>query len=229
MEKEQLVIETGDNLQLQILGTGTDTRHYVQVIGYSGGKSVLVSAPKSDGKLLIVREGQQVVCRLMIGNDVVGFSGSVLRVCSRPYHYLHLSYPHDMQAITVRKALRVSISMLASMRPCKENGEVNWQAPLESITICDLSTTGALMTANKSLGKVGDIISITMRLDVAGAPEDIMVPAVIRNIRPANPDGENVDLLYHGVELQLTERKESVLLHAFVYEQISHSHESGEK
>ncbi|MFV2057799.1 MAG: flagellar brake protein [Thiohalomonadales bacterium] len=225
MEKERFALDVGDNLQMQFLGTGTDVRHYVQVIGYLAKKSVLVSAPMIDGKLLIVREGKQVICRLMVGNDVVGFSGSVLRVCSMPYHYLHLSYPFDMQTITVRKALRVSISMLASSRPCRPNGEVDWKAALDSVTICDLSTTGALMTATKPLGEVGRMISITMRLDVAGEPEDIMVPAVIRNIRPANPDGEEADLLYHGVELQVTERKESVLLHAFVYEQISRSHE----
>jgi len=225
MTNETLALEIGDTLQMQFLTSVGDERHYVKVMGYAVDKSVLVVAPRVNGRYLEVREGEKIVARLMVGNDVVGFSGKVLRVCSNPYRYLHLSYPKDMQAITVRKALRVNISMIASVRSSLENGGFDRDALAQSVTIEDLSTTGALFTSPDILGDVGDNISITMRINVAGSDDNIMIPAIIRNVRETEVIAGEEEIFYHGVELKLSERKDSVLLHAFVYEQIARSHE----
>ena len=155
MTNENLALEIGDTLQMQFLTSVGDERHYVKVMGYAVDKSVLVTAPRVNGRQLEVREGEKIVARLMVGNDIVGFTGKVLRVCSNPYRYLHLSYPKDMQAITVRKALRVNISMIASLRSSLENGDFNHDAVPRSITIVDLSTTGALFYLARYIGRSG--------------------------------------------------------------------------
>ena len=225
MANENLSLEIGDRLQLQYVGGGNDIRHYVKVIGYAADKSVLVTAPKVDGKVYTVNEGQQVIVRIMMGNDVVGFTASVLCICSRPYPYLHLSYPHDMQTITVRKALRVPVNMIAAMRLFHEDGRINMAMNPKAVTVLDLSTTGALLFTEEGLGEVGDVISLTMRLDVAGEQEDIMIPSLIRNVRSPE-SSQQQDKLHFGVEFKIGDRKESVLLHAFVFEQIAQGNAS---
>jgi len=116
MSATHLALEIGDNLQMQFVDD--ETRHYVKVIGYVPGKSLLVTTPRHDGKFLMVREAQRVVVRLMSGNEIVGFTVPVLRSQVQPYPYLHLDFPKNMQAVTVRKALPVKLDMMASVRPC---------------------------------------------------------------------------------------------------------------
>ena len=65
---------------------------------------------------MIIREGQPFVARVMIGNRIVGFATTVLRSCAVPYRYLHLSYPDEMEQITVHKAQRVRVKLFASAK-----------------------------------------------------------------------------------------------------------------
>ncbi|HFE32290.1 MAG TPA: flagellar brake protein, partial [Gammaproteobacteria bacterium] len=119
----ELALDIGDILQLQFLGEDSETRYYVKVIGYLEERSLLVTAPQSNGKLLRVRDGQPLAARMMAGTDLVGFTVSVLRSCAVPYPYLHLCYPKDLQSVTVRKSLRVVLDMSATVRPCDIGSE----------------------------------------------------------------------------------------------------------
>jgi hypothetical protein len=220
MSSTGLPVDVGDNLQLQFLGANDDARYYVKVIGYLQDKSLLITAPHVNGKMLTVREGQRLAGRLLAGSDVIGFTSNVLRICGRPYPYLHLSYPHDMQAITVRKAARVSLTMKGVVRRCEEGEAVDTASQALPVIVDDLSTTGARLVTNEFIAEKGELVNITIRVKVAGVEEDLNLVAIVRNVREEETEDGKLQLL-HGVEFQFTDRSESILLHAFVYEYLA--------
>ena len=221
MSAKELALEIGDNLQLQF-GGDEATRHYAKVIGYLAGRSLVVSTPVVDGHAMAVSEGKPVTVRLMSGNNIVGFSVTVICVSVRPYPHLHLSFPKDVQAVTVRKALRVDLNMVATAQPClPDSSEIDPAQNAESITIQDMSTSGALLIANKPLAETGQGVMVSLDFDVADSVERVSLLAIVRNIRTERGEKVGQRLFHHGVELRLADRAQSVLVHAFVYQRIA--------
>ena len=221
MTTKELALEIGDNLQLQFSGDD-ETRYSARVIGYLPGQSLIVSTPKVDGRAIPVSEGKKAVVRLMSGNKIVGFSVNVIMVSVRPYAHLHLSFPQDVQAVTVRKALRVTLNMAATVRPClTDSAEIDSALESRAVTIQDMSTSGALLIADKPLTEEGQHISITLKLDVADVTEGISLPAIVRNIRTERGEKAGQRYFHHGVELRVVDRAQSILVHAFVYQCIA--------
>lgn len=221
MAAKELALEIGDNLQLQFAGDD-ETRYSAKVIGYLAGKSLVVTTPKVDGHVIPVSDGKEVVVRLMSGNSIVGFTVKVIMVGVRPYPHLHLSFPQNVQAVTVRKALRVTLNMIASAKPClHDSTEIDATQEAQTVTIQDMSTTGALLIANKKLAEEGQHIAIALQLDVADSVEEVFLPAIVRNIRTERGEKVGQRYFHHGVELRLADRKQSVLVHAFVYQRIA--------
>jgi len=221
MATKELALEIGDNLQLQFSGDD-ETRYSARVIGYLPGQSLIVSTPKVDGRAIPVSEGKKAVVRLMSGNKIVGFSVNVIMVSVRPYAHLHLSFPQDVQAVTVRKALRVTLNMAATVRSClTDSAEIDSALESRAVTIQDMSTSGALLIADKPLAKEGQHISITLKLDVADVSEGISLPAIVRNIRTERGEKAGQRYFHHGVELRMVDRAQSILVHAFVYQCIA--------
>ena len=149
MATDELFLEIGDVLQLQFLPNESSARHYVKVIGYLVDKSLIVTTPLVNGKVMLVREAQQIAVRLLSGSNVIAFTVSVLRSCMRPYPYLHLTYPVDLQTIMVRKAQRIGYKTTATVRDCGPRGPAANDRP-EAVTVSveDMSTTGALLISS---------------------------------------------------------------------------------
>lgn len=205
-------------MQLQVAGDDNKRRYYVRLIGYLPGNSVIVTTPRVDRKIMLVREGQIFVTRLLAGNTVYGFTASVLRACTRPYPYLHLSYPVSLESIVVRQAQRIPIRLIVAVtneEPAKSAGKP------QAATVVDMSTGGALVNASESLGVVGDIITIAARFEVAGEEQYLDLSARIRNVErcPVKDDPTRSDY-QHGVEFQLLEDSAKLALHRFVYENL---------
>ena len=217
MAKEELSLDIGDALQLQFLPEDTG-RYYVRVIGYLPERSLLVTTPTNQGKVILVRESQPVAVRVLAGNEVIAFSVNVLRSCMKPYPYLHLSYPTEMQSITVRKAQRVNLDTIARVKKCGPEVSVAEQSP-EAVKVSDMSTTGALLISPRPLGEVKTLLNINLRMKVAEEEESLNLVSVIRNARSRNNSQGSTEYLY-GIEFQFTDRQEAILLHAYVYEQI---------
>jgi len=221
MAKEQLPLDVGDVLQLQFMPNEGNVRHYAKVIGHLPEQSLLITTPHVNGKFMLVRESQPVAIRVMSGNQVMAFTANVLRSSVKPYPYLHLSYPKDMQAVTVRKAQRVNLRIPATVSDCIADGASTGQLtePMD-VDVQDMSTTGALLICQQQLGDIKALLSITLRLNVVEADEELALVAVIRNVRSKeNSDTGKKDYL-HGIEFQFADRQESILLHAYVYEKI---------
>jgi c-di-GMP-binding flagellar brake protein YcgR len=216
-EEKELQIQIGDALQLQFVSDDTKKRHFAKVIGYLKGHSVLITTPRIDGKAMITREDQLVIVRMMTGNQVYGFTTSILKTNLKPYPYLHLAYPKEMEQITVRKAQRVNTRLIASVEITNPDDE----DLIQSIPtlVSDISTGGAMLSARHPIGEAGDIVSIAAKIQVGNIEEYISIPAIVRNYRESHEEGEMYNHHY-GVEFQLLEQHDHFVLHGYVYEQL---------
>jgi c-di-GMP-binding flagellar brake protein YcgR len=221
MESDGLGLEIGDVLQLQFLTDESKTRYYVKVIGYARDKSLLVTTPQVKNKVMLVREGQAIAVRSLSGNNVVAFTVTVIRSNVKPYPYLHLSYPKELQAIKVRKAQRISCKTEAVVRQCgPEVSAMETPPPGVPVLVEDMSTTGALLIHDEPLGELKSLLSVEMLLNISDVEENISIIAIIRNIRTRNNEDGSIAKYLHGVEFQFADRQESIMLHAFICEQI---------
>lgn len=218
MDYSDLKLQVGEQLQMQARGSEDSRRLNVRVIGYLPGHSLLVTAPRVKGNVMIIREGQPFVVRMMVGNRIVGFATTVMRTCSRPYAYLHLSYPEEMEQIVVRQAQRISVKLFASFK----NANPAFKSDKgHSAVITDISTSGALVQSERQLGEIGDKIVLTCAFRIADAEKLLVIPSVLRNVHAEHVDGTDGEgPFYHGLEFKLKDQQDTFALHGFVYEQI---------
>jgi c-di-GMP-binding flagellar brake protein YcgR len=218
MTEQALKLKSGDILQLQFVDDTSKERSYVRVIGYLPNQSLIVTTPRTNNRAMLIRDGQVFVVRLMSGNSVYGFNASVIRSCSTPYPYLHLTYPKELAHMVVRKAKRVATSIIVSVH--NENPDSRYEDS-KSAMIQDLSTSGALISADHQLGEANDLVTIAARFKVANLDEYLKIPAMIRNVRKLEVlEDEGQHRYQHGIEFQLVEGHDSLILHSFVHEQL---------
>jgi len=209
--------DLGDTLQLQYVEDPDRERKYVKLIGCLPGKSLIVTPPTHEGKLLLVREDQLFIVRMFSDNTVQGFQASVLKNYQVPYPHFHLSFPEECESQVVRKAHRVELNMIVSV----ENKHPDRACQKSPARMTNLSTAGAQIVSKKSLGEAGDTISISMKLVVCGVEKYVNPGAVIRRVKPMESlSGNAVAEISYGVELLPLEEQETILLHSFVYESL---------
>ncbi|MES9959797.1 MAG: flagellar brake protein [Sedimenticola sp.] len=217
MTENLLNLQIGDVLQLELLTPGYDQRHAGTVIGYVPGKSILVTTPEVDGKVMLIREGQQLAVRMLHGSHIKGFRTKVIHVASAPYPYLHIAYPADIESIAIRSAERVETAIDALARNTRdlESGE-NWVP----VHIQDLSLSGAKILSRESLGTTGDKLELRFRVDVCGIEESLDLVTSLRkqtiNRRPEEEEGWRY---INGIEIHHVNRFQKVLLGSYLLEQ----------
>jgi c-di-GMP-binding flagellar brake protein YcgR len=218
MTDQLLKLQVGDSVQVQLFTTEpNETRYIVRVLGFQPGVSLLIHTPRAKGNALLLREGQLMTVRLLTGNTVYGFESRILRVCLSPFPYLHVAYPKEFESLVVRKAQRARTTIIASVENADRPGDN--KEPFPAI-IADLSTAGAMLSASMRMGEPGDSIMIRAKFVVGGIEKYLSVAAVIRGVRER--EGEDGGTRYHhGVEFQMLEPDEQLVLHGYVYEQIA--------
>lgn len=218
MSDQLLQLKVGDVIQVQLSTEQGDARSMARVIGYLPGVSLLIGMPRSNGNTLRVREGQLLTLRLLTGNTVYGFESSVLRVCNLPFPYLHVVYPKEFASAVVRKAQRASTNIIASVDNPDQAGDAKEPVP---VVISDLSVAGASLLASQPVGEVGNAIMIRTKLVVGGIERYLSLAAMIRGIRPHDEQGGERARYRNGVEFQMLEPDDQLVLHGYVYEQIA--------
>lgn len=204
---------------LQIAPVESSVRHYVRLIGYLKGHSVVVTTPRSDGKVMLVREGQVYNVRMLSGNAVQGYKCTVLKSTNSPYPHLHLSYPREVESVVVRNAQRINTQLIVAVN----NEDPEWKG-MKSIpaTIVDISTTGAMLMSSMPLGKVSDVLTVLMKPMVGGVEQYLSIPATIRRIIDNEDRPDDQSARRYGVEFQIIEETDRLILHGYVYEQMHH-------
>lgn len=208
----------GDVLQLQHAPPSENMDRYaVKLVGYLPGQSLVISTPRKQGKAILVREGQAFTVRLLQGSNIFGFVAKVLAVFSKPYPHLHLAYPEDVESAVVRNAPRVPAKLSATVHNPKDKID-NPQG--HQALVVDLSSTGARLIYQERLGEVGDLLQITVNLEVCGGSDRLQLFGAIRNIRESDGIEEHLDFM-HGIQFAGLNRFQQLLLCSFVLGQIS--------
>ena len=217
----ELILNAGDALQLQFYpptNGDNEERYYVRVIGYLAGKSIIATVPVFEGKLMLLREGQQFTVRLISGSSVQAFITGLIKKSSSPYPYMHLSYPQNVESKVIRKAQRVNTRIIASAQNLEPGKE---QIKTKSALLSDLSSAGALILSEDLLGDVGDMITVAVKLHVAEKDEYLTISAIIRRCLDKIDEAETQNR--YGIEFQISDEREKLLIHGYVYEQLSKS------
>ena len=208
----------GDVLQLQYAPPSENQERFaVKLVGYLPGSSLVITAPGRQGKSILVREGQSFTVRLLQGSNVFGFVSKVLAVFSRPYPHLHLTYPAEVESAVVRNAPRVSARF--STQVINTSMQVEHRHSLTA-TIVDLSSSGARLVVGDRLGKIGDLLQISLTLEVCSGTDRLQLLGTIRTAKEAdNADGARHHI--YGVQFKGMNRFQQLLLCSFVLGQIA--------
>ena len=219
-----LKVKIGDMLQIHFLDKPERGRFHVRVIGLQGGRNLIISAPMSDGNLLMLREGQQFVVRSLAGKQVLGFVSEVVKCYMNPYPYVHLRTPGQIEQYDVRNAYRVDVELIAALNPLADDddGAVPQSGRSLPGVVLNISTTGCLLRARQALDENINRLSLSLRVDVAEHQRTMQIAARICSRRECqSPDDDAIDYLY-GLEFEDMEDDRRLMLYCFVYEQIAH-------
>ncbi|HCI53009.1 MAG TPA: hypothetical protein DE312_06805 [Gallionella sp.] len=199
----------GDTIQLQDFSSDKQ-RYFVKLIGFMNKKSVLVSHPRQDEKLSFIKEGHGFMVRGFAGTKTFEFSSNVISVCLTPYPYLHLAFPPQVKTTCMRKAVRIKLKLVCSVESPVLGGKL-------PAIIEDMSISGARIQAGKSFGQVGDTVSVSLRMQVAGETQVFLVSSVIRNVHVENDSKSGEKIVMHGMEFVQTLSVDLTLLQNFIY------------
>jgi c-di-GMP-binding flagellar brake protein YcgR len=204
-------LQIGDVLQLQFAPPSEiQDRYATSLVGFLPGRSLIIATPRKQGKPIIVREGQAFTVRMLQGSNIFGFIARVLKVSTKPFPYLHLGYPSEVETAVVRNAPRVETEIAANVSLPSE-GDTDQR----EVVVTDISCTGARVMYEQELGSVGTVIQVTHPLPVCGKEDILTVMGNIRNIRKVTrKDGSSQ--FVHGIEFRGLTRFQEVMLCAYV-------------
>lgn len=203
----------GDVVQLQDFASDKH-RHYVKLIGFFNKKSVLVSHPMQDEKLLFVKKGESYLLRGFSGTKTYEFTADVINVCLSPYPYLHLSFPSQVSTVNMRSAMRIKIRLVCAIK-------VKDVAQPVTGSIDDMSVSGTRVQSKMEFGKVGDEVEVSFRLPLDGTEQLLTIPAVVRNVTRETENSGADRAFLSGLEFMHKEGNERNSLHYFIYRNLA--------
>ena len=211
---ETMRLKIGDRLQIQLPARFLSERVIVRLIGYVNQLSLLVTSPReSNGLRLPLEEGEEVVVRAFASQSAFAFSSMVEKLVRLPFEYLHLSFPLQVKGTVVRKAPRVSTSII-----CTVNAEQSGEEALTGILV-NLSASGALLASRHAVAKRDEMVKLGFRLNLHGTEVFLNLNAVVRarcsDGSPANPTP-----VHHGLEFFDLTPNDRMVLQSLVYQQI---------
>lgn len=218
MNFDDLRLASGTVIQLQFIDDSRE-RYPSRLMGHLEGRSILVTHPVQDGRLLRIRSGQRVIARAMTSSAAVAFTSYVEALCSSPYPYLHLDYPEMVSMNRIRVSPRIAVTLPVSMVVLSEIP----RSEEKPAKLLDISPTGARLEAGSDSIKVGDEVSLSGSFRLSEVERSVNLVGIVRGrISGAaeNAAGSAVNLAVYGVEFQAITEEIRLFLHAYVYQQM---------
>jgi c-di-GMP-binding flagellar brake protein YcgR len=204
----EMKLVVGDRLQVQCQAHHNSPRVFVKMVGYVENISLIVTAPSRNGVRLQLLETDTLIVRAFARQNAFAFKCSVLRVCTAPFHYLHLSFPEQIQGSMIRKSARVWIGV-----PSEVAGK-----PSGSVVIENISATGALVLTDKPLGRRGDILRMSFRVNLHDIDSRLDVDAEI--LTGFGTEDDTKHSYRHGVEFRNLKPEDLLVLKSLIYQQM---------
>lgn len=211
LDLDALNLMPGDSLQLQPLLDGQVERWTVRVIGQMKPKSLLVTAPMVDGKLIFIKDGQTYLVRAFSGLNVCAFKARVLKSQLQPFPYLHLAWPDSVQAMRIRKAMRAPASIIVAVHDSEEGRQIG------AGKIVDISVGGAKVLSSLSLGHKEQTLWLSFKVKLGDMEEYVKTPAIIRAIGE-DTDEQGKTMKSYGVQFGDLNQSQRLIIMNLVYQ-----------
>lgn len=210
--------QTGERVQLRILGRDIQAYYYAQLIGYIRNQSVLITAPLDGGQRVIMADGERVEVRMLTGSNIHIFQSMIQRVCISPSYYLHLEYPAKVRTQPLRKSPWAKMTLTASVADAQGNQE--------TARIVNLSPDGAQIHVSRSMGGKNDSLRLTLPVNIDDMKTTLTLDTLIEHVRPAKPDrrADEPDMLEYGISFNNTPTEDMLWLKCLIYQRITEGH-----
>jgi hypothetical protein len=217
MKFEDLKLNYGYSLQLQTINLAGQTERFsCRLIGCLPGRSILLSVPKVDGKLVRFRTNQKIVVRLMIDNGIGVFACLVEEQTSTPYPILHLGYPEQVTFKGIRSATRVAVAqeMIAF------NHSANSTDPRTG-AIVDISISGARIELVDTFADIGDKLELRAQVSIRDIPRELILIGVVKSKGELGEGANGDELQNFGIEFTKQSDEQQLLIYTYVFNQMS--------
>lgn len=176
LELDALKLMPGDSLQLQPLLEGQVERWNVRVLGHLKPKSLLVTAPMVEGRLIFIKDGQTYLVRAFSGLNVCAFKTRVLKSQLQPFPYLHLAWPDGVQAMRIRKSMRAPANIIVAVHESEDGRQT------AAARMVDISVGGARLLAPAAFGGKDQDIWLSFKVRLGEMEEYVKTHAIIRAV-----------------------------------------------
>lgn len=200
MPLKSLGLKPGMALQTRRLVEGA-TKKESQYFGAIEGKGVMVGPLGADGANTELDEGEVCVVRGFTGQYEYSFLTKVLQTFEKPFAYALLAYPSQVDARKVRQSLRTKTSWPSTVTLPATIGTAASE-PMD-VTLIDISTMGAMITATSALAPIGALLELSMEVLVDDAPTTLRLKASIcHNNRGAKDGVYFIGMAFRGLAQQ---------------------------
>lgn len=213
-ELNRLRLRFGDALQLQIVGEAE--RFHVRLIGYLEDRSIIVTAPVKNRRLIPIRAGQSINVRMMVNDRACAFKTTIIHLYRLPYPHMHIDYPVELETNYIRKSVRVETKVDGIV----VNNNIGDRAKEVKCHLADISESGAHLVTPIRIGKSGDEITLSLKLTIADITRTLEIPSILRGRLKVKTETEDREVHY-GVEFLPLKDNEKIELIAFVYSKLS--------
>ncbi|WP_025918181.1 flagellar brake protein [Herminiimonas sp. CN] len=209
---DDIKLAVGTRMQITLRRGAQPLIYYTTLIGYVSGEYLLLKIPFEHGLAVPLQNGEDITVRVFSGMSVFTFSCSVDSIFLSPRFYMHLTFPSQIQATALRKAVRVKVQLPVHIRGTEEHG-----------TITDLSVVGAQIIADVALGQPEAKIPLSFSFQIKPGNQEVLIEtrATIRSQRmlPATKKGGPARFLY-GVLFDDLDPTNQAMLQNLIYESL---------
>lgn len=201
---------------MQRISPDNRDRYSATLVGYMPNQSIMVTTPIVNERLVLVNEGQRFAIRILQGSNIVGFVATVQHTTSKPFPHVYISFPREVESISVRNAERINTNLHGLVRNSRHPDlPKHWQP----ILLKDLSLTGAKIESIEPLGRKEEKLQLEFSLPVLGKKEKISLIAIIRNKMLIGDRFDRDETRYScGVSFEEFGRVQEVMVSSYVLE-----------
>jgi c-di-GMP-binding flagellar brake protein YcgR len=224
---QDMRLRVGDRVQLHLPASLGEERVFCKLIGYLENVSLLVAAPPAVGHRSSLREEDKVVVRVFSNQKAFAFDAYVNKVNSKPFAYLHLSFPEKIQGSVIRKEPRVKVRIIASAKRSTANDDGEFLRTNDddkySVIISNLSASGCMVTSTKSLFEKGDKLQLSFQIKLHLIDSLMTISTQVRSVSEdlRTDTNEGISSVFsYGLQFLEVEPNNTILLRSMIYQQM---------
>ncbi len=195
----ELGLRPGIALQVRRLIEGA-SKTEAQLFGAIEKRGIMVGPQGPEGEDTGLREGEVCIVRGFTGQHEFSFISKVLQTYVQPFVYALLAYPEAVDARQVRQSMRT-----------RTTWPVTLQAGSQAVDgqLVDISLQGAMVSTPGPTAAVGQVIGLSIRAEVEGAPTVLALKAVVCHSNRAGGG----DTHFTGMAFQGLSQQDKLVLH----------------